>query len=348
MSASRFSNPFNTVNSISESFTNVINTISNIIDWFKDIQIHMTTFITTVVGTIYELISSLILKTPLWLFDNTWFDNMTYLISIVSIGVVTLLTMINGFKRKLQKRHTNLNTIMKRWFIVAGLSTITPTLLYYFYKILNFLSDSIMSASTSYIKNPITPKLPWIDLIILTIFGVIMIGQTIPLLLKNGKRFFNILILGLIAPLAGVAWIFDSHRHLFNQWWENLWQLSLIQIIYAFYLLVIGLFLYGIPTPNDFHGFAIKMLIAIGGFMSLIDPPQFVNRRLWEGDLSNVYKNSKTSVNKVKNNYKMIRKTITSPIRATEYIFNHPKLQKVDSTANTRMSRYHSKRWFKR
>lgn len=325
--------------SIGDLLRGILETVKNIIDWFKNFPEHLTTFVTTVISTIYDLISDLILTTPLWIFENVWFDNMSYLLSIVAIGVVTILTIINGFKQKLQKKHTDLKTIAKRWFVVAGISSIVPTLVYYFFKFINWVSNSIMNISSIHIKNPLTPSLSGLDLIILTIFGVVMVGQTVPLLLRQGKRFFSLLNLSIIAPLAGTAWIFESHNHLFEQWWSNLWRLSIIQVVYAFFLLVIGLFLYGIPTPETFTGIATKMLITVGGFMSLVDPPNFVSRYLWNGDVTGMVKNGKESYKKVKNGLGLGRTAIGKTIGAVKLLTQSPQPKLINSTATTRMGR---------
>ena len=88
---------------------NVFATTSKIIEWFKHIPENVTALTTGITSDIYSLISSLILKTPLWLFDNEWFGNTTYLFSIVAVGIVSTLTIIEGMKRKFNKKDGRTN-----------------------------------------------------------------------------------------------------------------------------------------------------------------------------------------------------------------------------------------------
>lgn len=336
-----FSDIAKSIKEIPHAIENVFQTLSDVIDWFKDFPEHMTSFTTELTSKLYELITALILKTPLFIFDNPWFENTTYLISIVSIGVVTILTLLEGIKRKFRKKHVDLKTIGKRWFFVAGLSTLVPILFYKAFQFLNFLSDSIINLSSHTIANPLTSSLPAFDLIVLLLFNIVMIALTVPILLKNAKRFFDILTLGIISPLAGVAYIFDPFNHLFKQWWATLKKLSLVQIVYAFYLMIIGLFIYGVPTPPTFEGVIIKLLIVVGGFTRLMTPPNFVQRYLGSDEgIDSVVNDNKKTTKKIKKGLTMAANTIKNPVNAIKYLANP---NPVALAKNTRMSRIHKK-----
>lgn len=264
--------------SFTENVKEVFNTFAEMFNWFKNLPENITTLTTEFTSNMYELVSMLILKTPLWIFNNAWFEQTTYKFSLLAIGVVTSLTIIEGIKRKFRKRHMNLKDIGKRWFIVAGLSTVVPFLFYHFFKYLNLISDKIISLNKAIIATPDMTVLPAFDILVLLCFNIVLVGITIPTLLKNARRFFDILTLGLMTPLALTAWIFDSWRHLFNSWWNNLKSLSMVQIVYAFYLMVIGLLLYGAnAVPGDLNSAIMKCLFVIGGFTRLMNPPNFVN-----------------------------------------------------------------------
>lgn len=313
----------------------------NIIEWIKNLPEHITTFTTTLTSEIYTLIGNLIFKTPLWIFDNEWFDNTTYLFSIVAIGMVTILTIVEGFKRKFQKKHVDILTISRRWFIVAGLSSIVPFIFYHAFKILNFVSDLIIGLNADIIKNPIDETLKAIDILILLAFNVALVVLAIPILLRNAKRFFDIMVSAVISPLAGVCYIFNSYRGLFNHWWKSLVSNSLVQVIYAFYLLIIGLFIYGAPTPSDTTGIFIKMLIVIGGFMSLSNPPTFLLSYLNLGSsINESFKNQwRSGINKYKKGIKFIS-NLKNPVAALSILAND---NKKSINMNSRMGRIHGR-----
>ncbi|MFZ3580199.1 hypothetical protein [Virgibacillus sp. DJP39] len=334
----------NTLKGIPNEIENVFQTFSNVIDWFEDLPIHITNFITGLTEKVYELIASLILKTPLWIFDNNFFEETTLLFSAFSVSLVSILTIIESIKRIYKKKHVDLKTISQRWFLVAGLSTVVPFLFHKAFQILNFLSEKIININAHYISNPITTTLPIFDLFVLLVFNVVLISMSIPILLKNGKRFFDLLILGIISPLALSTWVFESHKHYFKQWWENVKRLSLVQIVYAFYLLVIGLIIYGIPIPSDdFIGSCIKILVVLGGFNSLINPPTFLQKHLnFNGDsIGSIFKEGNKSRKTVLRNFKNTVDTLKNPINVIKKLSNSP--QTSNSISNTRMGRRHKK-----
>lgn len=327
-----------------DEFKAIAEVTNNIIEWFKHLPEHITTFTTTVTSEVYQFVGNLILKTPLFIFNNEWFNNTTYLFSIVAIGLVTILTIFEGFKRKFQKKYVDIVTISKRWFIVAGLSSIVPFLFYHAFKILNLMSDAIIGLNTDIISNPMDETMKIIDILILLAFNLALIVLSVPILLKNARRFFDIMISAVISPIVGVFFIFDSHRHLFNQWWRSLKNNSLVQIVYAFYLLIIGLFIYGAPTPDDTVGIGIKMLIVIGGFMRLINPPVFLSNYLNFGTSLNEFVQNQWSsgINKYKKGIRVIS-SLKNPMSALSILAKDNKRSVKPINMSTRMGRLHGR-----
>lgn len=334
-----------TIKSIPDSIEHVFETMSNVIDWIKNIPEHIANFSVNLIADVYNLTSQLILKTPLWLFDNQWFENTTYLFSILAIGVVTILTMIEGFKRKFQKKSVDVATIGKRWFFVAGLTTIIPFIVYNFFKLLNYLSDLIIGIGSHTMKNPIMDSLTAFDVFVLLVFSVALIVIAIPTLLKNARRFFDILLLILVSPLALVGYIFEPYNHLYKQWWENLKRLSLVQTVYAFFLLIIGLLIYGLPTPDDVWGALFKFLIVLGGFFRLMNPPQFVQKYLDPGE--GIDQTVGKQWNAVKEGFsKHVAKgktVIGKGVSAVKFLSRGRTVQLVNPPKPTRMSKYHGR-----
>jgi len=148
-----------------------------------------------------------------------------------------------------------------------------------------------------------------------------------------------------VSPLAGVCWVFNPLNHYFRQWWSSLKSLSLVQLVYAAFLLLLGLFIYGVPTPHDFYGFVTKLLIIIGAFARLKNPPLFIKRHLDQGGtLGDVYnegaKARKGFIKDMKSG-KGVVQNMMNPTRAM-YNMIKPKMpEKVNPTS--RMSRIHGK-----
>jgi len=325
---------------ISVSFREIGDKLNGLTEWFKHLPKTIEQGSMDLISSIYSLVGNLILKTPLWIFDNQWFNNNTYLFSMVSVGIVTVLTTIEGIKRMLNKKHVNLKTIMKRWFWVAGLNTIIPFLFINTFRLLNWLSDKIINLNGNIIKNTAQNATAPFDLFVMVIFSLVLVGITIPTLMTNSRRFFDLITLGIISPLAMTAYIFDPYKHLFTQWWSSVKHLSMVQVIYAFYLMIIGLLIYGIPTPDDTMGVVFKFLLVIGGFMRLMNPPQFMNKHLdGSGSITDEFGRAKKTKKSIIGKFRESVKVVKNPINAVKFL-SKGKQHKV-VTGNTRMDRYH-------
>ena len=258
-------------------------------EWFKNLPHNIAEWSVELMAKLYELCSSLILKTPLWLFDNEWFKNTTYKFSLIAIGIVAVLSMIEGIKRMLPKNRKKpqpmeLIDIGKRWFLAAGAMSVAPFLFQKVFQGLNWLSETLISLGADNMRAAALPdNIKIFDVAILVIFDVLLIATLIPILWKNGRRFFDLLVLGATTPFALTAWIFDSYRGMFDQWWKNVKHLALVQVFHALFLLVLGWFIFGVPTPDDFVGMVVKILIVIGGFSRLHSPPTLISKHLDNG-----------------------------------------------------------------
>lgn len=326
------------------------------IGWLKQVPNNIADFSVTLMADLYQLSTDLILKTPLWIFDNEWFQNTTYKFSMFAIGIVSVLTVVESIKRMVAQvrgrgpysKAMDFKVIARRWFFVAGGLSLIPILFLKGFQGLNFISTSINTMGSDTINAVALPdKIKLFDVLTILMFDLILIASMVPILWKNGRRFFDIMVLGVVTPFALTAWIFDSYRHLFNQWWSNLKHLSLVQIYYAVFLLMLGWFLFGTPTPDTFKGMLIKMLVVVGGFARLVDPPKLVARHLDSGGgFDEVWsKNINKTKRGIKNSISLVRDIAGGPVGLSKRVLNKvvpiskPKLR----VGKTRMKRFHKK-----
>lgn len=335
-------NPLKPITDSWENFTN----------WLKAIPHNIAEFSVNLMADLYQLSTDLILKTPLWIFDNEWFHNTTYKFSLFAIGIVSVLSVVESVKRMLsgvrkgKRKAMDMKDILKRWFLVSGALTAIPFLFQKAFQGLNFVSETINSMGADTVKAVAIPEnIKIFDILTVLTFDLILIASMVPILWKNGRRFFDIMVLGVISPFALTAWIFDSYRHLFNQWWDNLKHLSLVQIYYAVFLLMLGWFLFGTPTPDTFSGMLIKMLVVIGGFARMVEPPRIVSKHLDNGGgFDEVWgKNIKKTKDGIKKNIQLAKDVVKGPTglakRAWKAANPAPKVVK----GTTRMQRLHKK-----
>lgn len=322
--------------------------VAHIKVWFEELPAHIAEGSVVLMAWLYDLCSNLILKTPLWLFDNEWFENTTYLFSLLSIGLVSVLTVIEGIKRMMSGlrksgvdgigRPMELKSIFKRWFFVAGITTVVPYAFQKAFQGLNYVSETLISMGKKTMDAAALPEtVTVIDAVALTVFDIILISTVIPVLWKNGRRFFDLMVLGVASPVALTAWIFDPYRHYFKQWWSNVKQLSLVQVYYSLFLLILGWFIFGVPTPVQFTGLIVKMLVVTGGFARMANPPRIIASKMEMGKGFGEEYGGKVTVSKLAKNFKDTATLIAHPTTVVKKAFAEP----IRYEGKYRMQRMH-------
>lgn len=250
----------------------------------------------------------------------------------VSIGIMTALTIFESMKRMASGLRGNdfikvgkamdFKTILKRWFLAAGLTTIAPALWRQGFRLLNSVSDTLIRMGASNMQGvALTGHMAAFDVAVMLAFDAVLIGTIVPVLWQNGRRFFDLIVLGILTPLALVAWIFDGYRGLFNQWWGQVKHLSLVQVYHAIFLLVLGWFIFGVGTPTTFTGLVIKTLVVIGGFARMTNPPQLIAKHLDSGgDVRKLTGNGKSAFKKTKENYALSKALLGGPAKAIKFL----------------------------
>jgi hypothetical protein len=181
----------------------------------------------------------------------------------------------------LNKKHTNLKTIAKRWAIVAGVSGFVPFLFESGFSYLNKLSDAITKVGIDGGTNGLIygESIGWFDTLIVILFDLTAISMLIPIALQAGRKWWDLLVLCAISPLALSSWCFDRHRHYFDKWIDSVKQHSLSQLVYAVYILLMGIFIFSTQSiQGGFFTLIIKVIICIAGLNRLAHPPNFVKR----------------------------------------------------------------------
>ncbi|PKR82876.1 hypothetical protein [Heyndrickxia camelliae] len=131
-----------------------------------------------------------------------------------------------------------------------------------------------------------------IDVFGLLLFDVVLLALLIKVLLQNALRWWDLFTLCAISPLALTSWIFDRHSHLFRQWWSSIKRLGVVQLVYATFVLLIGVFLVGtrFVSPDNYF---LRLLVIIGSLMRLANPPQFILSYTRGHDINDSFNNLK-------------------------------------------------------
>ncbi|WP_299831310.1 hypothetical protein [uncultured Metabacillus sp.] len=256
------------------------------INWFVHLPENIAQLSVNLLTKLYELLMY-ILQTPLFIFNNSYIKDATLVFTSSSILIVTILTLIELMKRMFKKRHTDFKDIMGRWALAVTGSGFAPFLFEQTFNLLNLISKAITKIGASEIKAEemmTYMKMSGFNTVLLVGFDIILIAIMIPIFLQNFRRFFDLMCLSAITPLALTAWVFDDYRHYFNKWWNQVKSLGSIQIVYSLFICLLGIFIFGTRNIVDGGGLFLKIGIAIGGLYRLANPPQFIKSKFDNGD----------------------------------------------------------------
>lgn len=279
------------------------------LDWINNLPVSIPKLTADLLTNIYHFLAGIVLQTPLFLFNNPYLKNTSLTFSLISITIVTLFTIFEAFMQMFNKKHTDFNKIAKRWAIVASVSGFMPFLFESGFNYLNKLSTSITHIGINGGSNGLIygERIGWFDTLVIILFNLTAISMLIPICLQASRRWFDLLTLCAISPLALSAFCFDRHRHYFNKWWDSVQTHGLSQLVYAVYILLIGVIIFSTQAiQGGFLTLVIKILLVLAGLNKLAHPPNFVKRMTDNGsDVFEEYDKTKKTFTDMYNNLTM-------------------------------------------
>lgn len=251
------------------------------IDWLNNLPGSLPKLTADLFTTIYQFLSEIALETPLIIFDNPYVKNTSLTFSLISIAVVTFMFMYESVMKMLKKKHTDIKKILKRYAIVVVVSGFTPFAFktaFYYLNELSIAISHIGSLNGGNFEGVISNKrLGFFDTLILILFDLSTIALLIPVCLQAGRRWWDLFCLAAISPLALSCWAFERHEHYAKTWWNKVKSLSLVQLVYSVFILMLGVFIFGTQSvQGGIYALFIKLLIVAGGLYRLSNPPKFV------------------------------------------------------------------------
>lgn len=284
-----------------EELGNFVDFITKTFLWFKNFHQNIYELSINLLTWTYETLTTVVLQTPIFLFNNEFVSSTSMIFSLASMSIVTLLTIFEGIMKMLKKRHTDFTQILKRLPLVIAGSGFAPFLFEKAFLLINQITKGITALGGRSLSGETFAdvfKIGTIDVLGLFLFDIVLIALLIPILLQNGRRWWDLMCLAAVSPFALASWIFDRHEHFFNQWWSNVKRLSLVQLVYALFILMLGLFIYATRFMSP-DAWLIKILIISGGLFRLANPPQFVTNYARGGDIESMYGDMKGSAKRV-------------------------------------------------
>jgi hypothetical protein len=276
------------------------------LDWLLGLPLKIPEYSADLLTLIYKLLSQIALQTPSFLFNNPVIQNTSLTFSLVSISIVTILTVYEGFMQMFKQDHTPLKTIIKRWVAVSAIGGFLPFMFEQGFKWLNKLSLAIANignvnggSSSGFINSA---DLGFFDTLIVIAFDITAISMLIPFALQAGRRWIMLGILFAISPLALSARVFDRHKRYFDRWLDTVKELSIVQLVQAVFLLIMGCFIFSTQAiQGGIFIMVSKLLLVMGGLHYMINPPSLITSLAGgKDDVFDVYDEYKKTFNNIK------------------------------------------------
>ena len=288
--------PANNMKEFFEKWDVLADMLNSTVNFFSHLPETIAQLSVNLLAKLYELLMILI-QTPLFIFDNPYLRDATMTFSFVAMGIVTVLTMVEAMKKITLKQHTDFSTILKRYGCAVVGTGFAPFLFKQSFSLINWVTESITKIGSVGMRSEgmmSYTKLSGFDTTVLVGFDVMLIALVVPILLQNARRFFDLTFLSVMTPFALTCYVFDDYKYLFSKWWHRIKHLATIQLVFAIFICIMGLIIFGIPATSG-GSFLVKLLIIAGGFFRLANPPTLVKQRIDLGEESLGKSASKTT-----------------------------------------------------
>jgi hypothetical protein len=186
--------------------------------------------------------------------------------------------------KMLGKKHTDLKKFAKRYAIAVTASGFAPFAFKEGFSLLNELSNAIMKIGGGIDGGNINGLISgetvgFFDTLIIILFDLTTIALLIPVCLQAGRRWWDLFCLAAVTPLALSCYVFDRHQHYYKLWWNRVKSLSMVQLVYSVFILMMGIFIFATQSmQGGIYTLFIKLLIVAGGLYRLANPPRFVTK----------------------------------------------------------------------
>jgi hypothetical protein len=269
---------------LTESFQSISTFLETINAAAKEDLLHPQNQMYTLMVWIFRTVSRII-YTPVFLFDNEFFHHLIRIFTGISIGIVTIGSMMEGFKRVLGFSGSSFKRIILRLPIMVAICGFAPFGFIKAIEAMNGITNLIFTIGTNMLSNSGQSNMGALSLFSgdleslgFILFVLLYIALLIPMMLNHGQRWFSLIALGILTPFAMLGYVFDSFKSLHHTWWTSLKGLFLVQIVYSVFVMILSLLMFAVPFPTTFDGIFAKLLVILGGLYMLAVPPPFVKK----------------------------------------------------------------------
>lgn len=264
--------------------------LTGCIDWKEQVAKEQS-FVVDFVAWMFSDVIGSILYTPYHFFYTDSAQSILMGMGVFSAGFVTLLAMIEGFKRMISVSYSPMGQVFARYPIALAVSAFAPMIFYYAGMFSNTLVDLIfgfMHITVGDVENfkNIFQMFGhfFMETLVSFILLIVIIYYFVKILIFHAIRWFGLVFNMVTTPIAMTAFMFKSYENVAGGWLTDTIGKFLVVVAQAIVLSMVIVLLYApvdlsyVGAGEFFSNGMVKMLIAIGGLHVLLHPPNWLMR----------------------------------------------------------------------
>lgn len=236
------------------------------------------------INDIFATLTKLITTVPIDLIAHENAMKLQAIFIGYSLVVILILATVEGYKALLGLSYTKPTVLFGRIFVALIGASLTFPAIVWLAKSANLAVVIILSLSDTYFSG--SQELGsmlrefsasgTINFFASVIFMLAFLYFIFFALFRVGRRWFDLLMNMVTSPFAWAAYVTDGTSKYLTMFISTTGKLILVNVVYAFYVVVISVIVMAPGEVQDFSGWMARMLLLLGGLWSLSSPPAWI------------------------------------------------------------------------
>lgn len=250
------------------------------------------------IGETFSQMTKMVTTIPIELLDNPNVQKMQGLFIGYSVLMMVFLSIVEGYKALMGINYTRITTLFGRTFVALVGAGLTVPAVVWLVKCSNLAVEMILLLGESYFtgSNDVGSVLKdfsksgGVNFIASVLFLIAFFYFIVQAMFKVGIRWFDLLMNVVASPFAWASYITNGTASHLASWFGKTGKLILINLVYAFYVIVISVLVIAPGAIESFGGWVGRMLLMIGGLYRLANPPAWIEAMDSKGSLGPLFK----------------------------------------------------------
>lgn len=236
------------------------------------------------IGDTFSAMTKMVTTIPVELLNNPGVHKMQGLFMGYSVLMMIFLSIIEGYKALIGVNYTRISTMFGRTFVALVGAGLTVPAVVWLVKCSNLAVEMILLLGETYFNGSSDigtvlkdfSKSGGVNFAASLLFLVAFFYFIVQAMFKVGIRWFDLLMNVVTSPFAWASYLTNGTASHLASWMASTGKLILINMVYAFYVIVISVLIMAPGPVESFGGWTGRMLLLVGGLYRLANPPAWI------------------------------------------------------------------------